>query len=163
MLAIILLCMAFARPYIMSQKTTKGSSNIAVLFLVDQSASMNQVSKQKTLKDELKKRIDLLHPEDYAAIYTFDKHLSPKKEFKDNIFKPVEYNGSIDTLKAGWKDSDISQAIIEASEKLLRIMDEKKLPKADIELFTDLQDDGEIEKLKQISWPENINLIIQRD
>ncbi|MCH2208428.1 MAG: BatA domain-containing protein [Lentisphaerales bacterium] len=160
MLAIILLCMAFARPYFISQEMSPGSSNIAVLFLVDQSASMNQAQIQQKLKQQVKERIDLLHPEDKAAIYTFDKHLTLKKDFNETILKPAELKATTESLKPGWNKSDISQALIEASEKLLRVMDEKKLPKADIELFTDLQDDGELEKLKQISWPENINLII---
>ena len=122
---------------------------------------MNREGIQKELHNRIKTRIKQLKITDTTAIFTFDEHIQAHTDFNREDLKFPILNNSIETLQTGWGASNISQALIEATEKLLRICDEKKITKADIEIFTDLQEDESIEQLQQFPWPENLNLIVQ--
>ncbi|MCM8537040.1 MAG: BatA domain-containing protein [Lentisphaeraceae bacterium] len=162
-LIIALLCLAFARPYIISNLlNTSNKTNAAVLYLVDTSASMNQPDFKKLIETQFSEQISTLEQKDFAAIYSFDKHIYPVRDFNEANLKPTEYIESLRSIEPSWSQSDFAQALQEATDRLSRLIDEKQLTKADIEVFTDLQADDQLEKIRQTPWPKNINVIIHK-
>jgi len=165
-LAIILIAFAFARPYFVSEeKAGEKDKRAVVMFLVDQSASMNRAEVQDKLKAKLEERLDRIKNSDFFNLRTFRSISHGLIDFKTWAGWPAEERKSqvkqrIQKLKSGWEASDMAVSFVQSADALDRHLDEFGGEVADLEIFTDGQAGKGLDEIRSFSWPKRVNVIV---
>ena len=112
-LAIILIALAFARPYFVSEDMAGEKENRAVvMFLVDQSASMNRKDVRDRLLKKLNERLDKVKATDHFCFSFYENISHVQVGFKVWQSWPVEERKAkvrqlFEKLRGGWAESNM--------------------------------------------------------
>lgn len=166
-LILILLALAFGRPFLKREEATAEVSELhrRVVVLVDTSASMQ--------RDDLWKQataiaVESLDDDNELAVIAFDREASQVLRFDEWASLPAGGRRKvaaerIHKLKPGWHRTDLGlalQAAIDALESRANTTDIQA--RSEIFLVSDLQSGSRLQLLQQQHWPEYIELSVRR-
>lgn len=165
-LAIVLIALAFARPYFVSKdQAGEKEKKAVVMFLVDQSASMNREGVKEKLLEKLNERLERLKENDLFSLRAFGADSHAVFDFSNWLEIPLgerkaQLKKKFSSIEDGWAESKLSVSFIESADALDRHLDEYGGDGADLEIFTDGQAGGGLDELRSFSWPKRINLVV---
>ncbi len=161
--AVILLAMAFSRPFLrQSEDQLVASTGERVVILLDTSASMRRDSLWDDAVAECRKTIEALSDDDAAALYTFNRSL--QKEFSIEDWQQLERGQAkalvlkrLDELKPGWGGTDLGEILPDAVTAAMATSEENAVAAATrVVLISDLQRGSRIDALQAVEWPETL-------
>lgn len=167
-LAVLLLALAFARPFLWSEDSaTASQSGVArnVVILLDTSASMQREGLWNQAKVAIDEVIESIGPADRVALLAFDRSTRHIIPFDRWIATPVAeretlFADAVRNLKPGWGSSDVGQALASAADLLLERNDKKgdasQFGPRRIVLISDLQQGSKLTSLQAYEWPAGI-------
>ena len=158
-LALILLVLAFARPFLPAPKTPTENTDGAVLnvLLIDTSASMRGEPMERALA-EAEKIIADVAEKDWIAVGTFSGKFQPllsaarARELASSERKPAAL-AALATVSAGWEGTVLDSALLATVASI-----DEGLP-SKIHLIGDFQKDQAIERLTSEVWPATVQVI----
>jgi len=166
--AVILLAMAFSRPFLrQAEDQLVASSGERVVILLDTSASMRRDSLWTDAVAECRKTIDALADDDTAALYTFNQSL--QKELSIEDWQQLERGQAktlllkrLDELKPGWGGTDLGEILPDAVSAAIEASEENKAAGATrIVLISDLQRGSRVDALQAVDWPETLTVDVR--
>ncbi len=166
--AVILLAMAFSRPFLrQAEDQLVASSGERVVILLDTSASMRRDSLWTDAVAECRKTIDALADDDTAALYTFNQSL--QKELSIEDWQQLDRGQAkalllkrLDELKPGWGGTDIGEILPDAVSAAIETSEENKAAVATrIVLISDLQRGSRVDALQAVEWPETLTVDVR--
>ncbi|MEM7234905.1 MAG: BatA domain-containing protein, partial [Planctomycetota bacterium] len=178
--AILLLALAFARPFL--RETDLLSLHVAgkkVAILLDTSASMKRGDLWSRAKDEVETVLSSLSSNDEVSLYTYDDQVQARVGFGATA---TERDGDalsrvrkfLEDLEPSWGASALGAALVSVAEELRQSVrtssleasasDESSVVEAELEivLVSDLQEGSELESLEVYDWPEGVRLDVRR-
>jgi hypothetical protein len=170
-LALVLLALAFARPFVRSADwLNQQPPDRRLLVLVDTSASMRRTGLWQRAQDEVRRVLDEARPNDDVAIYAFDSALRPLVSF-DQTSAPGGA-GREALLASAWSGvrpshaaTDLGQALSGAADILHTSegsVEDRSAPPAQIIVVTDLQRGSDLESLRGFAWPHEIRVDVRQ-
>lgn len=177
-LALLLLALAFSRPFLRSINTqsAEGASRRFVV-LVDTSASMRRGDLWQQALGELSQVTQSLNPGDGLAVMAFASEPTVRIDFDTARGLPLETLRSLgSTLFAdqlpSWNDTDLGAALRAAADLVLNEQaaggqassgaDPGPQPRTQIVLISDLQTGARLDGLQGSSWPANLPVEVRR-
>ena len=169
-LALILLALAFARPFLREASLlgwSAGDGKRAALLL-DVSASMRRGTLWRRALEEAEKQLQAADPDDRFALYVFDEDVYQVVGFEDWEKIPPEQalaliRAKLRELSPSWAATDLGASLTKVADTLDGLS-EASLEEVDaslqIVLISDLQSGAKLEKLQQNQWPDNIWLTL---
>lgn len=162
-LALILLALMFARPFVQSESTTAASPNRATLILIDRSASMRREDLWKRAVTEAEKLVQEAKLTDRVAVAAFDRDFQPLWTFEEDRNTPAQriaaFQSRVAALTPGWNATNLDRALIAAVPGFDSTT--TGLQKS-IHLITDLQEGTHLDALRTIAWPAELTLNVHR-
>ncbi len=169
-LALGLLALAFARPFL-SRAATLGSSageRKRVVVLIDTSASMRRVGAWPRATAIAEEVIRALKPGDELAMLAFDSAVRPVFGFAESrSLDPARRSAvalsRLADLRPSWRSTRLGQSLIEAAAALDLAVESGKTASTaarGIVLISDLQRGGRLEALGDFQWPADVQLEI---
>ena len=162
-LALILLALMFARPFLRSESAASTSPDRATLILIDRSASMRRDDLWKRALDEAKRTAQSAKITDRVALAVFDQKLTPLWTFEEDRASPAARTTEFPTRLAAhspsWSATHLDRALIDA----VALFDTNTASlKKHILLITDLQEGTHLDALRTIAWPADLRLQVHR-
>ncbi len=170
-LAIVLIALAFARPYLRQESflnsTLQGRLIVAIL---DTSGSMQRVDVWQAAQLEMQKLLDSLAPNDRIALYTIDKELEAVLAVDDensteSAASQQTVRTALKTLRPTWHRTELAKGLKSIADLLSASAisgDLDPTASSEIVLVTDLHTDSRLESLQGYPWPESIRLDVRR-
>ncbi|MCF7788178.1 MAG: VWA domain-containing protein [Prosthecobacter sp.] len=162
-LALILLALMFARPFMQSESATATSGDKATLILLDRSASMRRDDLWKRGVAEAERLFKEAKITDRIALAVFDGELTPVWTFEEDRNTPanrvVALQSRLAELAPSWGGTQLDRALIAAVPSF--DASTAKLKKR-IHLITDLQEGTHLDALRTIAWPAELTLKVHR-
>ncbi|MFP6649419.1 MAG: BatA domain-containing protein, partial [Pirellulaceae bacterium] len=116
-LAILLLAIAFARPFLRSQSAlgVSGSQGRRMILLVDTSASMQRQGTWSAAMQRSRELLADLSPRDWVALYAFDSDVRVIVDFPREAATPIsqqrqQISEHLDRLSPGWQSTNLARA-----------------------------------------------------
>lgn len=172
--ALVLIALAFARPFLRSAELADAqAAGREVLLLVDTSGSMQREDVWKNALAAARKTVDGLGEHDRVGLASFDSSLNlivplPNDEEKLNSTAQADQaavRSALGDLKPGYRATSLSDALMEAAELMQSRTTSRTATAEDeceIVLFSDLHESSNLDALQGYSWPENVRLDIRR-
>ena len=162
-LALILLALMFARPFVQSENTTATSADHATLILLDCSASMRRDDLWKRGLAEAERLVRAAKITDRIALAVFDRELTQVWTFEEDRNTPANRSAALQSRLAAlaptWSATQLDRALIAAMPSFdSSIATLKKR----IHLITDLQEGAHLDALRTIAWPAELTLNVHR-
>ncbi len=162
-LALILLALMFARPFLRSESAATNLPNTATLILIDRSASMRRDDLWQRALDEAKRAANAAKITDRVALAVFDQKLTPLWTFEEDHSAPAsrttEFPARLATHAPSWGATHLDRALIDA----ISLFDSNTTSlKKSILLITDLQEGTHLDALRTIAWPADLRLQVHR-
>ena len=166
--AVILLAMAFSRPFLrQSEDQLVASSGERVVILLDTSASMRRDSLWDDAVAECRKTVEALNDDDAAALYTFNRSL--QKDYSIEDWQQLDRGQAralvlkrLGELKPGWGGTDLGEILPDAITAAMATSEENAVATATrIVLISDLQRGSRIDALQAVEWPETLTVDIR--
>ncbi len=162
-LALILLALMFARPFLRSESAASTSPDRATLILIDRSASMRRDDLWKRALDEAKRTAQSAKLSDRVALAVFDQNLTPLWTFEEDRTSPAlrttEFPTRLAAHSPSWSATHLDRALIDA----VALFDTNTASlKKHILLITDLQEGTHLDALRTIAWPADLRLQVHR-
>lgn len=165
-MALIMIAMAFSRPY-WRQKDLVSQTAPArtVVLLMDTSASMQRAEVWKAALAEAQKVLSGLSAEDQVALYTIDSDLKPIVSLDSNTGQSQNVNSlvlvtqALKDLTPSWKAGKLSAGLIGLAEQLnVRSLgtESKIISESQIVLISDFHVESGLEGLQGYAWPTAI-------
>ena len=172
-LAIVLLAVAFMRPYWHTAEDLSIDSVRArrVAILLDTSASMRRGNLWSQAKDEVEAVLDSLEPVDDVALFTFDGVVRPMVGFDeadkmDPQRKAEIVRGKLAELGPSWAHTDLGTALVSVGETLDVVAAgedaEESSAALQIVVISDVQQGSNLDTLQTSQWPERVHVEIRR-
>ncbi len=179
--ALILLALAFARPFMRSlaQLDSEPPSR-RMLLLVDTSASMQREDLWRQALDRVNQTLDDLRPTDQVALATFDSTVQTLVQFEQSTGvsqsrREALFRAALTDVSPGWAATDLGRALVTAADMLHTSADNVSAEEGagsldagegaiqmQVMLISDLQSGSKLEQLKGYQWPADIELEIKR-
>jgi len=166
MLAILMLALAFARPFqrIAIDKGAATSSANHIAILVDGSASMRRDGLREAVVAEIKMVADDLDADDTLSVAVFSesiRKLITAEEWKST--EPGNRAGLIDRALAAyepdWLSTKTANALLETAEEVSRETSKAdSVDERQVVLITDFQQGSSLDELRSGKWPESVQL-----
>lgn len=163
-LAICLLALAFARPFLRAQESTPDANRESqrLAILLDTSASMRRPGYWEEALSHVREVVAQAGPMDQLTLLTFDTLATEQIGFEDWSRLPVEAREKsveerLKDLSPGWSGTELGRALISAADRLEEQADlagEKKT----VVLISDMQLGGHWEALDSFTWPADVTL-----
>ena len=176
--AVVLLALAFARPFLrsMTQLAMKPPGR-QILVLVDKSASMQREDLWQQASRELDDVLDELEPSDQVALAAFDSTFQSLASFAQTSSIPFGGRGAM--MRAAfadvtptWAATNLGAALVSAADLLHTTAEDREKEtdtdaadvhaasalQPEIVLISDLQAGSDIEQLNGYQWPNGIRL-----
>ncbi|REK29724.1 MAG: VWA domain-containing protein [Planctomycetota bacterium] len=163
-LAICLLALAFARPFLREPAAADlfGAGGKQVAVLIDTSASMRREGVWDEARERLTEVLDEASPSDRFAVYTFDS--SPRLRFDGESWLAVDPNqragaveSALEDVAPGWRETDLGRALSTVADSLMdESVDEERELVREIVVVSDLQSGSRLEALQAYTWPEEV-------
>ncbi len=169
--ALILLAMAFTRPYWNTPLATDlEQPGMRRMILVDTSASMQRPDLMGNARNDIDRLLDEFSPSDLVSLYSFDSQLKPLVSVADASETPIANRKSnlrtaLKSLEASWQSTDVGLALITAADLLQSELGEDTDAKAvtnEIILVTDFQNGADLSRLESYQWPANCFVRVRR-
>ncbi|MEM6277962.1 MAG: BatA domain-containing protein [Verrucomicrobiota bacterium] len=159
-LAILLLALAFCRPYL-SALSLPGEEKAfsRALILIDRSASMQREDLFEQAQEAAREQIERFENTDDLAVAYFDESLTVAANFELwGSLGTAARRTAFDQLdaEAGWLGSDLGSAMIESAELLLSEEAEKPVSQRELIVISDFQDGSSYDLLQSGAWPEEV-------
>jgi Mg-chelatase subunit ChlD len=171
-LALLLLAIAFARPFLRSQSALgiTSSQGRRMILLVDTSASMQRQGAWSAAIERSRAVLDDLSPRDWVALYTFDNDVRVVVDFPREAAIPLsqhrqQISEQLGQLSPSWQSTNMAQALSRAAEDLKVLADESQSSVSaplQIVLVSDMQQGSQVEALSGYEWPKSVKLDIVR-
>ncbi|MEZ5387277.1 MAG: vWA domain-containing protein [Prosthecobacter sp.] len=162
-LALILLALMFARPFVQNETTAAASPNHATLILLDRSASMRRADLWKQAVAEAEKQIKAAKLTDRIALAVFDRDLTTVWSFEEDRNTPANRltasQSRLADLTPTWNATQLDRALIAAVPSF---DSSTATLKKRIHLITDLQEGTHLDALRTIAWPAELTLKVHR-
>ena len=162
-LALILLALMFARPFVQSESATASSGDKATMILLDRSASMRRDDLWQRGVAEAERLFKAAKITDRVALAVFDRELLPVWTFEEDRNTPANRVTALQSRLAefapGWGGTQLDRALIAAVPSF--DASTAKLKKR-IHLITDLQEGTHLDALRTIAWPAELTLNVHR-
>jgi len=166
--ALVLLAMAFARPFLRRAVGLDpgDGGRRRVLVLVDTSASMRRADLWPRAKDLAREAIAGCRPGDQLAVFAFDATTRPLLGFAESAtLDPAKRQAVaaalLDGLAPTWAATDLGRALVDAVGAVEDVADasEKagRIPRR-VVLISDLQQGARVEALGGFVWPSDVEL-----
>lgn len=168
-LVILLLAIAFMRPYFRSeaQLSPEDAAQRHIAILVDQSASMRRGDLWQQTIDEAKSTLDNLEPTDEVSLFTFDETLhtvvTPEETGQLTRSQRRELvREKLGELSPTWGASNLGGALLSVAERLEATDDLRQTHAAlQIVLVSDVQSGSQLDALQTSQWPESVRLDVR--
>lgn len=162
-LALILLSLMFARPFLRSESAASTSPDRATLILIDSSASMRREDLWKRAVAEASRAVQAAKITDRVALAAFDGQLTPLWTFEEDRItgasRVAEIATRLDAVSPSWAGTQLDRALIDA----IALFDSSTASlKKRVLLVTDLQEGTHLDALRSIAWPSGLQLQVQR-
>jgi hypothetical protein len=162
-LALILLALMFARPFVQSETTTATSADHATLILLDRSASMRRDDLWPRAVAEAERLFKAAKITDRISLAVFDHELTPVWTFEEDRSTPATRSTALQARLAAlaptWNATQLDRALIAAVPSF----DSSTASlKKRIHLITDLQEGTHLDALRTIAWPAELTLKVHR-
>ncbi len=173
-LALTLLALAFARPFLRSVETsvTEASPERQIAVLLDRSASMQRAGMWDDAKLKVVDVFAGANDADRIALYAFDNRVEPIMTFEEWLeLEPATRRevlfDRVEKLRPGWGSTNLGNALILAADDIesLELEDDDqsgKQPKRTVLLISDIQQGSAVESLQNYEWPETIELDVHQ-
>ena len=164
--ALILLAIAFARPFLREATSLDATAGRQRAIVVDVSASMRRGELWTKAKAEVEKLIEEAEPGDRLALFAYHDGVQPLFGFEDSVGLPLEQvraqlRSQLERLTPSWGGSDLGAALVAVSDTLMVVRDrdsEEETPlvhgNLEIVVVTDLQEGNDLSALEEYEWPE---------
>ncbi len=167
-LALALLALGFARPFLKELTTSDAAAGAARkrVILVDTSASMRRAGLWTEAKARVETVLRSAAPGDQVAVFTFSKESRSLVSFGEWTATPVDARRSLVSVRIGevtpsWEGTQLGAALIMAAEALGDVGGQKTTGPREIVLVSDLQAGSHTEILQGYEWPKGIALIVE--
>ncbi|HRX77584.1 MAG TPA: BatA domain-containing protein [Pirellulaceae bacterium] len=167
--ALILLAMAFARPFLrqVANLSLDGVRGRRVAILLDTSASMQRDGVWQQAITKLNHTLDDLDPADEVALYTFDGEVTAVVPFAEQATMRLEKSThevvrtKATELSPSWQHSDLGTALVTIAEELTLSTDETDtLAVAQIMVISDMQQGADLKAVQGYEWPEEVRVAV---
>lgn len=163
-LAIVLLAIAFMRPYFLAQAdlSLKDAPQRHVAILVDRSASMRRGTLWENAIEETKSLLDNLEATDEVSLFAFDETLEAivAPENLDELEATQRRDlirESLDELSPTWGASNLGEALLAVAERMKAADDLRQTHAAlQIVLVGDLQSGSRLDALQRSQWSKGV-------
>lgn len=170
--ALVLLAMAFARPFWRqaAQFGVDETGGRRVAILLDTSASMRRQGLWQQALAKAGQVLDDLGPGDDAALFAFGADVHTLVRFNDVVLADprqhlTHLRNVLKDLTPAWTETNFAGALIAAADELHELGDAKNDAgdtTRQIVLISDLQRGGRLEELQSYEWPDDVQLDVQR-
>lgn len=170
--ALILLALAFARPFLRqnAEASTSQARGKRVAILVDTSASMQRGDLWQQATRQVDQVLGSLAPTDEVSLFVFDRDVRPAFTFKQ--WNELEQSSRVAMLKGAfagisptWASTNLGSALSSVADQLTESENSQTAPDAvgrQVILISDMQQGGHIEALQGHQWPVNVTLDVKR-
>lgn len=165
-LAVLLIALAFARPFqrVTIAKATESGTADRVALLIDASASMRRDGLRETVMAEIQKVVAELNPEDTLSLAVFSENsraLLTSSDWKQT--EPASRAALIERImnayEPDWLATNTAPAMLEAADEVAR---EQGMAGPDGErrvvLITDFQEGSDLDAVRSGTWPDSVKL-----
>jgi hypothetical protein len=173
-LALTLLALAFARPFLRSVETnvTEAAQERQIAVLLDRSASMQRAGVWQDAQLRVVDAFAAATDADQMALYAFDNRTEAIMTFQE--WKELEPSTRreilvqrLEKITPGWGSTDLGAALVLAADDIESLEmegDDKSETKAasSVLLISDIQQGSAIESLQNYEWPDTIELAVQQ-
>ncbi|WP_459555581.1 BatA domain-containing protein [Lacunimicrobium album] len=168
-LAILLLAVAFMRPYLRAQAdlSLDDAPQRHIAILLDRSASMKRGDLWDKAIAQAKSVIHDLGPTDEVSLFAFDERLetiiAPENtEGLDRDQRRELARNAMDDIKPTWAASDLGTAMLGVAERIEAVDDMRQTHATlQIVLISDLQSGSKLEALQTTEWPKTVRLDVK--
>ena len=162
-LALILLALMFARPFLQGENAVAKSADRATLILLDRSASMRREDLWKRGVEEAVRLFKEAKITDRVALAVFDRELTGVWSFEEDRNAPGNRSATLQSrlaeMSPGWSATQLDRALIAAVPSF----DASTAGlKKRIHLISDLQEGARLDALRTIAWPAELMLNVHR-
>lgn len=162
-LAILLLAFAFARPFFKQSITAAASAESPkrVMVLIDTSASMRRQGAWEHAQKEAAAALGDLEAGDEAALYSFDRQISPVVTFEQwSTAMPGERAAlatqALHELRPTWFGSPGPASLMAAAEVLDDVRENGPARFRQLVVISDMQEGNRWEGLQGYEWPRGV-------
>lgn len=167
-LVLLLLAMAFARPFLRSSSLLDlNAPSRSVALLVDTSASMRRDGVWTEMQASIDKTIQDLRATDQVTLVSFDREPETRISFEawantEPSRRLALLKQQVKSLRPTWYATDLAAAAIAAGDALLqqRLLEDGAQPLQAV-VFTDLQEGSDLSGLQTYQWPEDITVDVK--
>lgn len=167
-LALILLALAFARPFF---REAAYLANLdvptrRVSILLDTSASMRRDGVWRDATAEVERALARLDPADEVALYVFDDRtraiVEPGSTSVRHDARAAVIRQKLRELEPSWRSTDVGAALVTAAEDLAAQASDSGLePLLQVVLISDLQRGATLDALQGFEWPRQVKLDVR--
>lgn len=164
-LALILIALAFARPFLRSMASLGLDAPARrMVILLDQSASMTRDGLWQRATDEIKKICNEVSNRDRIALLAFSKeqtNVVPFPELGSELTTQLSaIRAASESLKPTWHATDIASALLYAHDTLVTDINntDGQRESNTIVLISDFQSGSVFDSLESYEWPQNVTV-----
>ncbi|MEM9587606.1 MAG: BatA domain-containing protein, partial [Planctomycetota bacterium] len=174
-LALLLLALAFARPFQRSaDRQSETADGRRVVLLLDTSASMRRTSLWDQSLAHAEELIQSMAPSDVLAIVTFSDQTETVLQFEesarlDATARKASATKAIAGLKPTWHRTNLADALAFAADLATSWENDDVVAtgtsaplQAVVVLISDLQAGSQVQELQSFAWPEELTLDVRR-
>ncbi|MAG94559.1 MAG: alpha-1-antitrypsin, partial [Planctomycetaceae bacterium] len=168
-LALTLLALAFARPFLRTAFETDSDSpqGRRVAILVDTSASMQRGDLWQDALERVETLLTAAGSEQTLSLATFDHRLSPVIGFEEWNGLPPGARADValrrlKELAPAWGGTDLGRALVETTTAHVRDDEVGADQELDVIVVSDLQKGSRLEALHRTNWPSDARVILER-
>lgn len=165
-LALILLALAFARPYFREESLARSAlEGRTVAIVVDSSASMRRDGVWETAVAQAKETLSDLAAIDRVALFTIDRTVRTivPLETSDADSRQL-VRAALSDISPSWETTRLADGLIEVADQITSdaLDGGSKTNQSTIVLITDLHRNSGTDAMQGFEWPERLNLEIRQ-
>ncbi|RYD69496.1 MAG: VWA domain-containing protein, partial [Verrucomicrobiaceae bacterium] len=167
-LALLLLALCFARPFVQKQENSAAQAgNISrTVVLLDTSASMRREDLWQQAQSRLEAVARRATPADEVALLAYDRGVRTLVTFEDWKKTPEQERPALTTQRAGslaptWSGTALGPAVLNAVE-LLESASAGSGTRGEVVIISDLQEGSRLEGLQGFPWPRDLRVTLER-
>ncbi len=166
-LAVVLLAIAFMRPFFPSSTQVTKPIGKRIAILIDTSASMRRGSLWEKAVNKAMSLLDEIDPDDDIALFAFDHDVDSAIEFNrstsdTSIDKKTLIRQELARLAPNWSKTDLGKALVFAAERIDAMEgssdgeEDDRQVGGQIFVISDLQAGASLTALSHYTWPKNV-------
>ena len=165
--ALLLLALAFSRPFFVTNRPPDNGAGAArrLLVLLDVSASMRREGVWSAARAAVEAQLRRAGPADQCAVYAFDRQTRALLSFEDWSRMPPPERVALATarlaaLAPSWAGTQLGQALVAAAETLAESDGKAVAGPRQIVLVSDVQSGSRLDGLQAYEWPKGVELLL---